>query len=65
LGFATTGTFTAPNFFLLYVRKLIEDLERYRELLRAAPDPAEVERIKRLINELYRDRVWLHQNPER
>jgi hypothetical protein len=40
-------------------------IERFRELLREAPDPAEVERIKRMIAELYRDRVLRHQNPER
>jgi len=27
--------------------------------------PAEIERIKRLISELYADRVRLHQNPEK
>jgi hypothetical protein len=40
-------------------------IERYRELLRSTTDRAEIERINRLIAELYRDRVLLHQNPER
>jgi hypothetical protein len=40
-------------------------VERYRELLRSTTDPADIERIKRLIAELYAERVRLHQNPER
>jgi hypothetical protein len=40
-------------------------VERHRELLRSTTDPAEIERINRLIAQLYRDRVLLHQNPER
>jgi hypothetical protein len=40
-------------------------VERYRELLRSTTDPAEIERINRLIAKLYMDRVRLHQNPER
>jgi hypothetical protein len=40
-------------------------VERLRELLRSTTDPAEIERIKRLIAALYMDRVRLHQNPER
>jgi len=40
-------------------------VERLRELLRSTTDPAEIERIKRLIAELHADRVRLHQNPER
>jgi hypothetical protein len=40
-------------------------VERHLELLRATTDPAEIERIKRLISRLYADRVQLHQNPER
>jgi hypothetical protein len=40
-------------------------VERHRELLRSTTDPAEIERIKRLISELYADRVRLHQNPKR
>jgi hypothetical protein len=42
-------------------------IERYRALLRSVTDPWEIERINRLITELYRDRVWLHQlhrNPD-
>jgi hypothetical protein len=37
---------------------------RHLELLRATSDPTEIERIKRLIAQLYADRVRLHQNPE-
>ena len=40
-------------------------VERLRELSRSTTDPAEIERIKRLIAELHADRVRLHQNPER
>jgi hypothetical protein len=40
-------------------------VERHRELLRSTTDPAEIERINRLIAGLYNDRVRLHQNPER
>jgi hypothetical protein len=40
-------------------------VERHRELLRSTTDAAEIERINRLIAELYSDRVLLHQNPER
>jgi hypothetical protein len=39
-------------------------VERHLELLRSTTDPAEIERIKRLIAQLYADRVRLHQNPE-
>jgi hypothetical protein len=39
-------------------------VERQRELLRSITDQAEIERIKRLIRERYRDRVWLHRNPD-
>jgi hypothetical protein len=39
-------------------------VERYRELLRSTTDPAEIERINRLIAQLYAERVRLHQNPE-
>ena len=42
-----------------------ERVERHRELLRSTTDPAEIERINRLIAKLYVDRVRLHQNPER
>jgi hypothetical protein len=40
-------------------------VERHRELLRSTTDPAEIERINRLIANLYADRLRLHQNPER
>jgi hypothetical protein len=40
-------------------------VERHLELLRSTTDPAEIERIKRLIAQLYVDRVRLHQNTER
>ena len=40
-------------------------VDRHRELLRSTTDPAEIERIKRLIETLYADRVRLHQSPER
>ena len=39
-------------------------VEQRLELLRSTTDPAEIERIKRLISELYADRVRLHQNPD-
>jgi hypothetical protein len=39
-------------------------VERHRELLRSTTDPAEIERIKRLISQLYADRVRFHQNPD-
>jgi hypothetical protein len=39
-------------------------VERHKELLRSTTDPAEIERIKRLIAALYADRAWLHQNSE-
>jgi hypothetical protein len=41
-----------------------KQVEQHLELLRSTTDPAEIERIKRLISELYADRVRLHQNPE-
>jgi hypothetical protein len=39
-------------------------VERYREELRSVTDETEVERINRLIAQLYADRVRLHQNSE-
>jgi predicted nucleic acid-binding Zn-ribbon protein len=39
-------------------------IERYREALRSITDQAEIERLNRLITELYRDRVWSHRNPD-
>jgi hypothetical protein len=38
-------------------------VERHLDELRSTTDAAEVERTKRLISELYADRVRLHQNP--
>jgi hypothetical protein len=38
-------------------------VERHLELLRSTTDPTEIERIKRLISELYADRVRL-QRPQ-
>ena len=37
---------------------------RYRELLRSVTDPVEIERINRLIKQLYADRVRLHRDTE-
>jgi hypothetical protein len=42
-----------------------KQVDRYRELLRSTTDPAEIERIERLISQLYADRVRFHQSPER
>jgi hypothetical protein len=39
--------------------------EQHLKLLRSTTDPAEIERINRLIAQLYSDRVRLHQNPEK
>ena len=44
--------------------EIVKRVGRHLELLRSTTDPAEIERIKRLISELYADRVRLHQNPE-
>jgi hypothetical protein len=38
-------------------------VERHLDELRSTTDQAEIERTKRLISELYADRVRLHQNP--
>ena len=40
-----------------------EQVARHRELLRSTTDPAEIERINRLIAKLYAHRVRLHQSP--
>ena len=40
-------------------------IDQLRQLVRSTPDPLEIERINRLITELYADRVRLHQNPQR
>jgi len=37
-------------------------IEQQRKLLHSTMDPAEVERIYRLIKQLYGDRVRLHEN---
>jgi len=37
----------------------------HRESLRSVTDQAEIERINRLIYELYGERVRKHQNPEK
>jgi hypothetical protein len=42
-----------------------KQIESHRNSLRSTTDPAEIERINRLIAQLYRDRVLLHQNPKR
>jgi hypothetical protein len=39
-------------------------VDQHRQLLRSITDTLEIERINRLIGELYRDRVRLHQNPQ-
>jgi hypothetical protein len=40
-------------------------IEQYRDSQHSTADPAEIERINRLIAALYADRVRLHQTPER
>jgi hypothetical protein len=40
-------------------------IDRHRESLRSTTDPAETERINRLITQLYVDRVLFHKNPEK
>jgi len=40
-------------------------IEKLRQSLRSTADPLEADRINRLIAELYRDRVRLHQNPQK
>lgn len=40
-------------------------IEKLRESLLSTTDPAEVERVNRLIYELYGERVRKHKNPER
>jgi hypothetical protein len=41
-----------------------KQIERQQALMRSLTDQAEVERINRLIVQLYADRVRLHRNPE-
>ena len=40
-----------------------KQIERQRQLLHSTTDPSEVERVYRLIAQLYGDKVRLHQNP--
>jgi hypothetical protein len=40
-------------------------IERHRELMRSVTEQAEIERIQRLIAELYGERVRKHRNPEK
>lgn len=40
-------------------------IDQLRQLVRSTTDPLEIERINRLIAELYRERVRSHKNPER
>ena len=40
-------------------------IEKLRQSSRSTEDPLEIERISRLIAQLYADRVRLHRNPER
>jgi hypothetical protein len=40
-------------------------IAEYRESLRPVTDKTEIERINRLIYELYGERVRKHQNPEK
>ena len=42
-----------------------KQVDEHRKLLRSVADPAEIERINRLIAQLYVDRVRLHQNPQK
>jgi hypothetical protein len=44
------------------IDKRVED---HRKLLRSTTEPAEVERINRLIAQLYAERVRVHRNPEK
>jgi hypothetical protein len=40
-------------------------IDRHRELLGSTTDQAEIERINRLIAQLYVDRMLFHKNPEK
>jgi hypothetical protein len=42
-----------------------QQVDGHRELLRSTTDAGEIGRIKRLIKELYADRLRLHKNSER
>ena len=39
-------------------------IDVHRQVVRSTTDPSEIERINRLIAQLYADRVRLHKNPE-
>jgi hypothetical protein len=39
-------------------------IDQLRQLVRSTTDPSEIERINRLIAELYRERVRSHKNPQ-
>ena len=39
-------------------------IDLHRQLVRSTTDPSEIERLNRLIAQLYADRVRLHKNPE-
>jgi hypothetical protein len=41
-----------------------EKVERFLKILRLTKDPAEVDRLNRLITDLYADRARLHRNEE-
>jgi|HubBroStandDraft_1064217.scaffolds.fasta_scaffold895988_1 hypothetical protein len=40
-------------------------IDQFRQLVRSTTDPLEIERINRLIAELYGERVRSHQNPQK
>jgi hypothetical protein len=40
-------------------------IELHRELMRSTTDPAEIERIRQLIADLYGERARKHVNPEK
>ena len=40
-------------------------IDLHRQSMRSMTDPSEIERLNRLIAQLYADRVRLHKNPER
>jgi hypothetical protein len=40
-------------------------IDQHRQSLRSVTDPTEIERLQRLIYQLYGERVRKHQNPEK
>jgi hypothetical protein len=40
-------------------------IDLYRQSMRSMTDPSEIERLNRLIAQLYADRVRLHKNPQK